>query len=296
MQTLFRKLAFIDQNDLTKSAVIPNIAEGVDGATAFGYENEYDMLSIEDMQELPYSVTHTLEIRGLPTSSVTENMDYFNDPDIDTVMTAIGTDGAMLALDPVKLEWIEKPAEGHIWKLKATAKTVPFREKDTGRKGGGIHISENLLQVYSWADADGDGVANGFTNNGFSSPVFSGGEQTIEHPDDGSLALYSFEDLLLPFEGDELTFAIDVNSITDSGHDADVRIVFYDDADTVISTQSVSFSTTGRKSVSATIPSGTIYTRVSVASEDTGGASGTSIYTLADPSLRVDGKDVYTGY
>jgi len=199
MQTLFRKLAISDANDLTKRAVIPNIAEGVDGATAFGYENEYDMISIEDMQELPYAVTHTLEIRGLPTSDVTEDMEYFNDPDVDTNLSAIGTDGALISLDTVKLEWITKPNEGVIWKLKAVVKTLPYRENDTGRKGGGLHIGENILNVYSWEDADSDGIANGFTSTNFITPDFSNGQQDLTHPADQTTATYESVDFFHVF-------------------------------------------------------------------------------------------------
>lgn len=296
MQNLFKKLAIADTNDLTKIAVISNIAEGVEGATAFGYENEYDMISIENMQELPYSVMHTLEIRGLPTSNVVEDMQHFNDPDVDTELTVIGTDGAMLSLDPLKLEWIKKPNEGYVWKLKATAKTVPDREQNNGRKGGGIHLGENLLDVYEWGDADGDNIANGHTITNFTTPNFSGGEQDLNHPNDGTIATFEFVDLFLPFEGDQLTYSIDVPSLTLNGHLPEIRIEFFDDTGSITLTQSVSFSTTGRKSVSATIPSGAVHARVSFVSEDDGSATGTSTYNLADPALRVDGKDVYTPY
>lgn len=296
MQNLFKKLAIVDENDLTKRAVIVNIAEGVDGATAFGYENEYDMISIENMQELPYSLNHTLEIRGLPTSSVTDYMDHFNDPAVDTKVSVIGTDGAMLALDPLKMEWIDKPNDGRVWKLKATAKTVPYREKNNGRKGGGIHLGENLLDVYSWADTDGDNIANGFSITNFTSPVFTGGQQSLDHANDGSLATFSFEDLFLPFSSEELTFAINMDSLTLNGHTLDVRIEFFDELDSVISTATFNFSTSGRKSVSANIPSSAVHARVSFASEDDGTATGTSSYTLSDPSLRVDGEDTYTAY
>jgi len=297
MQTLFKKLAIVDVNDLTKNAVVPNIAEGIDGATAFGYENEYDMISIENMQELPYVVTHTLEIRGLPTSNVTDYMSHFNDPDVDTEISAIGTDGALISLDPVKLEWIEKPSEGKIWKFRAVVKTLPYREDGNGRKGGGLHLGENLLSVYKWADASGDGIANGFSINNFTSPTFSNGDQTLTHPADGTTADFSFPSLLLPYDGEQLTFAIDVNSIpVDGGHSSDIRIEFFDDTDTITTTQSVSFSTTGRKSVSATIPADAVYAKVSLVSVDDGTATGDTDYVVADPSLRVDGNSVYTSY
>lgn len=297
MQALTERIALTDANDLTKTETIINVADGMDGATSFVYDNDYEMLSIKNMQEVPYTVTHTIELIGLPNSDVnTANLDAFADPDTDSRIAMIGTDGALIAQETVKCEYIDKHNDGLFWRFKVTFKTLPYREIDDSRKGGGLHVGENLLALYKFVDSDSDGVADGFTNDGFDSASFSNGVQSLSANADGGTARLNFEKLFFPFDGDQLTFAINVDAYTNNGHSESILIEYLDETGSVTQTDSVSVSSTGRKIVNSTIPSDAVEVVVAFRSNDTGSASGTSDYELSDPLLSVDGDDTYREY
>lgn len=294
-QTQFNKLAFSDETDLSKAEVIVNVSEGVDESTSFGYEVSYENISIEDNQQTPFKAMHTLTAIGLATSGVNKtNLLDLADPDAKAMIAIIGNDMVLVSLDPVKLEFIDKFDSGNFWRFKATVQSVPYLERTTGRRGAGLHVGSNMLSVYAFTDADSDGVANGTDASDFTSPSFSNGVQTVTVPNTGLIYSYDFPTMFFPFVGETLTLSTQVDVTVDGGHTNRLELRFYDDAGSLISTEaSASFSTSGRKSVTATIPANTVEIQAAVVSEDAT-ATGTSELDISEPALRVDGKTVYT--
>lgn len=294
MQSLTKRIALTDANDLSKTETIINVSDMGDGASSFVYSTDYEEVTIRDMQKLPFTVTHTIEMIGLPTSDInTANLDAFADPDTDSRLAMIGTDGALVAQESVKVEYLDKHNDGLFWRIKITFKTKPFREDDTSRKAGGLHVGENILALYQFIDSNGDGIADGWSNNGFDTVSFASGTQSLDANNDGGEARLDFEKLFFPFNGEQLTFAVNVDTYTNNGHSESILVEYLDDTGSVIQTDSTSLSSTGRKIVTSTIPDNAVEVIVAFRSNDTGSATGISSYDLSEPSLTVDGDDTF---
>lgn len=292
MITQFKKLAIADNSDLSVLAVVPNINEGVDGASAFFYSRSEDKINIEDSQEPIYKLSHEVRAVGLPVASVdTSDLDSLADLDNKVLATAVGIDGVLVFDDPVRLTWLDHFDNITAWKFDLNVHSYP--EYTGGKAGGGVFVGENILALYE--NKGTDGVLNGFTVTNFVTSV-DGSEQTLEHSDDGSTATFLFKKILFPFAGETLTLSADINNIVDNGHSAELVIRFYDSSDSEISTESVSFSSTGRKSITASVPTNTVKVEVGLESDDDGTATGTTSYDVQDFALRVDGQSKYTRY
>lgn len=295
MLNLLTEIALADANDPSIVERVINVSDTFEEATSFGYDNEYTRIEVQDKQSLPYKVKHEILMIGLPTSNVNvANLEHFADPNNDTVLAILGTDQVAVCQDSVKCEFIEKPDVGRAWKFKITFETVPYRD-DTGRKGAGFHLGSNLMSIYSWADDDGDGYPNGFTETETGAVVatFSNGELDLDVGDTEELLL-EFEDIFFPYNGVQLTASVDVNDYTNSGaQSVEVSVDILDDTGAVIGTETITIGSTGRKSTTFTLPSGTSKIRFYV---DMTGGTGDKTLKLANPAIQLGSDSEYKPY
>lgn len=282
------KLA-VSQSDLSSATVISNVMEGADQATSFMYEVDYEDITIEDEQEIPFKAIHNITSIGLVRQGV--NLDFLNDPEQKAKVAAIGHDMALISLEDVRIEVLDHPDSGNFWRFNINKASLPFRERNSGRRGAGLHVGSNLLSVFSFTDTSEDGVADGYAST-FNS-TFSNGVQTLEAANDGTIKSFDFADIFFPFVGEELSFSLDANSLTDGGHSLSLEIRFYDDTDQLISTEATPFSSIGRKFVKSDIPTGTVNVSVAVTADGSGAGSAT-VLDITDLALRVDGKTEYS--
>lgn len=297
MLNLIEKIAIGDADDLSIVEIITNVSDTFEGATSFSYSNETERITVGNAQTLPYKTVHTVELIGLPTSSVTvSNLEHFNDPETDVVFTMVGSDGAVICQDSVKCEWLEKPEEGRSWRFMITFETLPYREPDNGRKSGGLHISENLMQVYSFEDTDGDGVANGWSTTGtVANTSFTSGVQTYDVAGDQDSTI-EFEPIFFPFEDEELTLSADFGAFVVGDHTTtEFKLVATDNNDSEVGSSEVTPGGTGRHDTTLAIPANTVYVQPMI--ELVGGAStGQTHIDFTDVALRVDGEDTFVPY
>lgn len=284
------KLAVSLVDDLTSTTVISNVSEGVDESSSFMYDVDYEEIEIEDEQPIPFKAMHEVTAIGLVREGI--NLLDLNDPEQETHFASIGHNMALISLEPVRVEFLDHPDTGNFWRFHWKKQSVPYRERTSKRRGAGLHVGANLLSVYQWIDADSDGVAEGWDASDFSSATFSNGVQTLSGAD-AVVSTYGFSEIFFPFSGEELTFSVSVDALTANGHDIDIQLEFFDDTDTLISTESTVIGSTGRKFIKANIPQNAVFVKPSIVSDGTAGTGASSI-ELSDPALRVDGKTEYT--
>lgn len=294
-----RKLAIINDASPDEVAILSNVTEGVDGASNFGLgdNDEVQPLSIEDQQTIHHKLTRSLDIRTLVgTSSEGTNIDGYVNNQTPVYLAGLGVDGFVLIGDretttgQALLVKHEQKSDRKVWAFGVTREVQPGHDTDTGLFEDGFWVGENGLGAYLWADRDSDGVADGWSATGFSTTSFSGGQQTLE----ADTTQRDFQrSIWFPFEGETLTFSIDIDSRTGSYATEQIEIEFVDTSDTVISSTTTTFSSTGRKSVQATTPSGSSLARV-VCRLSLQAASGTVTEVVSDPMLALGTATTYT--
>lgn len=291
-----KKLAIIEDASPDNIVVLSNISEGVDEASTFGYETEEAALTIEDGQTIHDAIEHTLDVRTIVPDSGDSQLQTWTDNLTSVYVSAIGVDGGILFGDvqtgegAVRFYKDDQFSERKAIKIMATRKTIPGYDSSTGLFENGIWVGSNLLAGYEWADADSDGMADGWGNEGatFNVTTFTSGQQTLEA---GTSVSRFVRRIYFPFEGEEVTFSLDNDSRTGTYATEEISIQFIDDSDAVISTETTTFSTTGRKSVTGTTPANTIKINVlfSIAASST-----TVTSVISDPALQLGTKTTYT--
>lgn len=296
-----RKIAIINDASPDEVAILSNVTEGVDGASNFGLgdNDEIEYLTIEDNQQVHDRITRALDIRTLVGESGEEtNIDGYVSNKTPIYIAGLGVDGFVLIGDaqtsnePILLVKHEQHGDNDVWALEATKTSLVGHDVDTGLYESGFWVGENGLGAYLWADADSDGIADGWSATGFTSTSFASGAQTLEADTtqrDFERAIY------FPFEGETLTFSINNDSRSGSYSTEQIEVEFVDTSGSVISSQTSTFSSTGRKSVQATTPSGSNLSKV-ICRFSIQASSGTVTNDVSDPMLSLGTSTTYTRF
>lgn len=279
-----------------ESHVFSGIIEGVDEAANFWYSVEPQTINIEDNQLAPDRLNHTFNVRVLPETGVSSFFDNIIQNERDVYISAVGIDGGFFMGDfgtssrPVKLTYAKK-YDGAVesYKIEATRSAPWGYDLGTGLYSGGVWSGQNLIGNYSWADNDGDGLANGWSETGFTSVSFSAGQQTLEA---GTTPVSFANRIVFPFEGEQVTLSINIDSITGDYSENTIRIVFLDSSGSSISPiNDHPITSTGRVSLTLTVPEGTVQLSAQVRMSSN---TGTVINEVSDPMLRVGASTEYT--
>jgi len=290
-----KKLAVIEDASPDNVVNLTAITEGVDGAAAFGLTNEHELLEAENGQAVLDRADPTLDVRVLkPSSSDITTLEGWADNRTDVYISALTLDGGYFFGDrqttsgAVKITTNEDLSDNDVYAFQVQRQTTPGFDPDTGLHQNGFWAGSNLLGGYEWADADGGGTADGWSATGFTTTSFSSGTQTLEADTtqrDFERALY------LPFEGQQLTFSINNDSRSGSYATEQIEIEFLDSSDSVISSSTTTFSSTGRKTVTDSIPANTVQVvcRLSLQA-----SSGTVTNDVSDPALKLGTDSTYS--
>lgn len=150
-----------------------------------------------------------------------------------------------------------------------------------------VYRSQNLLAFLGWADANANGIADGYAATG-GTPTFVSGEQRIA----GSTGVVGFEgEIVLPFSGVALTHAQTFVSLHASAGYHLLALTPYSFAGASLASNEQTVSATGRRSQAATLPAGTYAVRVATRA---GTLSGAGTFAVKDLSLRADASATYT--
>lgn len=298
MLTHIKKLAIIQDTTTDVIVLLSNISDGVDGASTFGYSTEETALTIEDGQTVMDALEHTLDIRTIADSDEASQLESWTDNLTKVNIVGVGIDGSLLIGDgqtgegSVRFYKDDQFDQRKAFKIFATRKTTPGFDSDTGIHENGIFAGQNLLGGYVWGDADGGGVADGWSATGFTTTSFASGVQTLE----ADTTARDFQRAIwFPFPGEQITFSVNNDSRSGTYATEQIEIEFVDTSGSVISSQTSTFSTTGRKSVSATVPSGSDVAKA-ICRFSIQASSGTVTNEVSDPSLQIGTGTTYTKY
>lgn len=175
------------------------------------------------------------------------------------------------------------------------------------RKGQGqhdIHGKVNLLDHRGWrgSDENSDGFPDGYDDNGaWTSPAFTDadGDGIAEQfaaygPIDGSSAVLRISKLPFPIAGIDVAQSLLVNQLHDDGI-TKAQLLPKNFNSSILEVNESTFASTGRKSVSGTTPPETFYIQSNILVV-TGATAQTAKAAMADPALRVDGKNEFAQY
>lgn len=314
-----RKLALIQKDDTNNGGSdtvveLININDGVDGAAVFGLVNEHDENQIEGGMVYTYAGNQTLDIRVLKPSAeansaysgqtLLQQLKDWADNQTDLYVSGITIDGFVLfgdaqeALYTIKIVANEQLSDNDIFALKITRKSDFGYNPDNGLYYGGFYAGKNALGMFAWGDADGDGTADGWSVTRFTDTFdTANGEQDLTDDDTTNTNLFG-RLVYFPFVGESLTFSIDVNAFNEYGGDYNPRLIlaYFDKDDSLISTDTQSISSTGRVSLTATVPATTVSIAARFASQQVSAGSQPLDVSLANPALRIDGGTTYTKF
>lgn len=290
-----KKLAVINDLATDEVAVLSNITDGPDGAATFGIGNEITRLQIEDNQSVHNRITRTLDIRTLVgTASEETNLDSYVSNQTKVYIVGLGVDGFVLIGDKQTAEGLSllskktQYGDNEVWEVQASKTVQPGHDPDTGLFESGFWVGENGLGGYLWGDVDSDGVADGWDASTFDTATFATGQQTLTA---GLTSDLFTRVIYFPFEGIQITFSINNDSRSGTYTVEQVSIVFLDATGAVITTQTQTFSTTGRKNITGTCPAGTVSIKCRF---DIQASTGTVTSKVSDPMLALGTSTTYT--
>lgn len=275
MINYIKKIAIVQKDDPNNGGndtlvILSAVNDGVDGASVFGYTSPKESLEIEAGNTYFQSANHELDIRVLkPTGNAysgQENLQQIKDwvdNKTEVYVQALCVDGFITFGDysstsnPVILTANEQLIGNDVFALKITRKSTVGFDSGTSIYEGQIYAGTNGVGGYLWADGDGDGKADGWGINSVSGGFsFVNNIQTVEA---NTVSRKSERLVLFPFEGQEVTFSLTIDSIDANPYQAHrIQLNFLDNTDSSISTSSQDISSTGRVSVTDIVPSGTV--------------------------------------
>jgi len=292
-----RKIAIVEDASPDNVVVLSNVTEGVDGAATFGYSMSEQTVTAENGQTIMDMMDHELDIRTLVGSSSEEtDLDSFVSSETEVYVAGLLIDGFLHFGDKQTTSELARIGKANKYSdrkshgIMITKRGTPGFDPSTGIHSGGVKAGANGLGLYVWGDADSSGVADGWSATGFTTSTFATGTQTLEADTtqrDFERAIY------FPFESEQITFAINNDSRTGTYTTEQIELEFVDSSDSVISSQTTTFSSTGRKIVTGTTPANTVQVVCRLSLKAT---SGTVTNEVSDPSLRIGTETTYTKY
>ena len=273
--------------------LLKNISDGVDGSSTFGFNSEELTVTIEDGQTHFYGVEDAFDIRTLKDSDYASNLSQIADNGRNVYVSGLTPSGFIVIGDKqtsssVKLVYNKQFSNPFAYSLLITKTDMPLWNGESSLFEGGMWSGENGLGIHLWGDNDSDGVADGWAST-FDTDSFSSGAQSLTT--DTTVATF-LKSIYLPFEK-QFTFSIDVDSRTGTYATEEIEILAKDIAGNSISSIDTNVSSTGRKSVSATLPANTVSIDVFYGAS---ASSGTVTTALSDPALRRGTTSTYTKF
>jgi hypothetical protein len=302
-----KKIAIIQPSDPSNSnedtiVILDNISEGVDGSNVFGITTDKQELGVNAGEVYFNKTTATADIRVLkPTgntysgqSNVGQLKEWAdNNEDVYAVGVTVGNQiiylGDKDSSTPFKISVNEQLSDSDVFAVKITGSGGVGFDSISGLYEGGFWVGKNLLGAYEWADNDGDGIANGFISSNFSSESFTSGVQSL----DSGLTEGNFErSFYYPFAGDEITFAVTVDTYP-VGENIALLEVESTTKDGTTDSQTQDFDLAGDYSVSLTTPTDVSYITVRISQR---AAATTVTGEYSNPMVSLDGSTTYTKF
>ena len=303
-----KKLAIIQRDDPDNNSgddtivLLDNISEGAEGSSIFGITNEHGELKVNASEVYINSANPTIDVRVLnPTgdaytgkTNVDQLKEWANElEDVYVVGLTVGGGvvffGDRQSSSTARIVVNEQLSNNDVFAIKITSKSTFGFSTSTGIYQGGFWVGKNLLGIHEWGDSSGDGIANGWSASVFASESFSNQQQTLES--DTSTGIFS-KSIFFPFEGETVTFSIDVDTYPTGEDVARVEAVTVSPSGSVVTSQQ-DFNSTGRVSVSATVPSGNSALVFRVRQS---GAAGNVTGVYSYPMVSLTGSTTYTKF
>lgn len=261
-----------------------NIAEGTGGASVFGISADENNLTVGAGQTKLSARNLALDIRTLYSSGEATALKAIAVAQTPVHIVGLGID-AFLVIGEFGVNGSRKLISAY--DQYDGVRSLPFKCTARGVAGYGandvwenyFYYGKNFLSSIKWNNAVNSLIATGWTiASGFANS-FASGAQTLV----GGLTLGKFyRRVYFPFVGEQVTFSMDVDLIDSNITNTTIEMEFLDDTVSTISTSSTAFSTTGRKSITATVPSGTVLIELRI--EYQGDESDTLV--IADPAFK----------
>lgn len=272
---------------------LKNVTEGVDGSSVFGFNSEELSVTIEDGQTHFYGVEDAFDIRTLKESDYASNLSQIADNSRNVYVSGLTPSGFILIGDKqtsseVKLAYNQQFSNPFAFSLLITKTSTPMWDGENSLFEGAMWSGENGLGIHLWGDRDSDGLADGWGST-FDTDTFSSGAQSLTT--DTGTGVFS-KSLYLPFTK-QVTFSIDVDSRTGTYATEEIEITALDIAGNTIQSLDTNVSSTGRKSVSGTLPANTVSINVFYGAS---ASSGNVTTEVSDPAIRRGTTSTYTKF
>ena len=273
MLNLLSNVAIQDTKAAGNIVYLNNIMEGVDGAATFGYSLEASSVKVDDNQTQQYVHDHTFDIRVLQGAAADltklKVIDAGNNP---VRVSGYSPNGFFVIDEPSQLTYHSQYDSVIADRVLVTT---------TGVNGYGGTAPGVKLPVYA-----GDNLLALYKVNSGSATYLNGIDVgTAGTVTGGTLALANGEDvssrqIFFPFPGLSITGSINVVT----GTSGSVTLRAYDSAGSpIIWSATTSFSGTGVKTVTATIPASTVYIALEV-------LANSASFTVKEPAIRLQGS------
>lgn len=285
------KLAVADPSDVANAAVMSVTQEGGEGATRQVFTTESVDAVIEDNQRLADVFDFSLSVAGLRNTSNATKLKSFVANQTKVIVSGYTIDGHILQGSGY-LGYRRGLGETYLTDIVELRTRGQYGYDSNGNSIPGIMLFTNALAQYNVLEGTST-LMNGFPAVADISESFSAPVQNIERTG-GTTVWFSSEYIYFPFGGVELTFSIDVTDATLGGGQKFIRVQAADASLSSIGTgPSDPFTTNGVKSVSYTLPAGTVYVRggVSPGSQD---LDEPDILEFKHPSIRLNGGVSFT--
>jgi len=273
------KVAFVNPDDLTETVTLSTILEGAPSATRSFVEEEPEAYITEDNQEIKDGQIFTLTV-ATRDNSLTQLMTW---ADNGTKLTICGyAYDKFLQIDNAYLVARAESNERKVHVMSAR-KAGDIGYDDDGKLDTEFMMSANGLNMFYWQEGATTNLAAGWEKTG-GSTTWSSGTQTLTTTGVSEVSVY--RELYFPFDAKEITFFVNVTSITDT---TNIRIQFYyyDSGDSTIGTSGGFITSTGLISYTDEIPANTEYIqcRISVEQDDS--------VTFENPGLSIGTSTTY---
>lgn len=254
-----QKVGFVNDADNTENVVVSTILEGAPSATRSFVEEEAEEYVTEDNQAIKDSQIYTFTMAGKPTAST--QLETWANAGTKVSISGLAY-GEALLMDNAYLTFREQPNERRVWTIGAR-KSGGVGYNSDGKLDTETMLSANLLNMHYWQEGSTATIASGWSKTGGTTAWDSVNEEQ-DFSTTGATVVYLQRDLYFPFEK-QVTFYLTVDAITSTtGLSAQIQALD-ENGSAIGTTSSQALTATGLRSVSRTLPSGTVTVRLRVA-------------------------------
>ena len=255
--------------------ILSNIREGVDGAADMGWAEEEQNVQIEDNQRLEHSTEGTLDVKVLRgTTAEVSQLNNFIGKRCEVSGWTI--EGFLLFSEQNRIVRVPDFNSDILNDQIRLTQTTPKGFRSGVRAFYGGRNAVMLHDIRSHSGAANSQLFSGFSKEGAPDTNVTGIEKTVTGDlDEGVVSAK----LYFPFEGAKLVASAQIANSPDDGA---VGLRFLSHNDTILSTSTSNFTTGGRRSHEATVPSGTYYIQfIALVKESLEGS-----FTLSLPAIK----------